>query len=234
MHLRFLLVSLFLVIFIFTAKSQFILQGVVYDQVTNQPLNQIHIVNISNKNETLTDSKGEFQISSSLNNLLIFRSLGYKSDTVLVTNLKIGIHYMKADQNNLKTVDITDVSNYKDKYATTINKANAVLLVPGRGLLFYPSGYFSREGKQARKFKRMIKKEQPELVIDKRFNAKIITEILPLKLLELDAFLVLYRPSLNFALSADADDFKFYLLDAFNKFKLLPAEKKLLPRLKVK
>ncbi|WP_162796183.1 hypothetical protein [Pedobacter namyangjuensis] len=132
----------------------------------------------------------------------------------------------------MNTVTVTNNQSIKEQYAETFNKANAVLLKPGRGLLFYPSAYFSREGKQARRFKRMLKQDVKENQIDKRFNLKTVTALLPLKQPELDAFLVMYRPTLKFVQKASADDFKFYLIDAYDKFKLLPAEKKILPRLK--
>jgi hypothetical protein len=225
---------LFLLLYLgFTTKAQTLLEGVVLDQVSNQLLDQIHIINISNKKETVSNAKGEFKISANLNDLLVFTSLGYTTDTVLVIGFKQLKHYLKADVNNLRTVRVNGTSNYKEKYAQTLNKANPILLKPGRGLLFYPSSYFSREGRQTRYFKRMIKKEQAELKIDQMFNPKTVTAILPLKQPELDAFLVLYRPSLAFVSRADADDFKFYLLDAFNKFKLLSTEKKVLPQLKI-
>jgi hypothetical protein len=213
-------------------RAQNLVEGYVLDQVSNQALAQVHVVNISHRTEVVSNAKGEFKIAASVNDLLVFRTFGYVSDTVLVTNFKPLKHYLKTDVNNLNTVSVTGTRNYKKQYAQTINKANAVLLTPGRGLLFYPSSYFSRAGRQARYFKRMIKKEQTELMIDQKFNRKTVAELLPLKQPELDAFIMLYRPSLAFVKRADQSDFKFYLINAYNQFKLLPPEKRKVVALK--
>ncbi len=232
MRFKLLTILCLLLVVFFNAKAQKPLEGVILDQVSNQVLDQIHIINITNKTETVSDARGEFKIQAKLNDLLEFRSLGYTTDTVLVINFKRLKHYLKADVNNLRAVSVNGTSNYKEQYAQTLNKANPILLKPGRGLLFYPSSYFSREGRQARYFKRMIKKEQAELKIDQMYNRKTVAAIIPLNQPELDAFMMLYRPSLAFVSRADAEDFKFYLMDAYDKFKKLPPEKKMLVPLK--
>ena len=79
----------------------------------------------------------------------------------------------------------------------------------------------------------MVKKEQKELLIDRYFNQRYISTILPIKGEELSAFIVLYRPSLAFIKRASADDLKFYVMNAYQKFKILPAEKRALPSLKL-
>ena len=78
----------------------------------------------------------------------------------------------------------------------------------------------------------MLKRGVKESPIDNWFTPKNIQAILPLKQPELDAFLVMYRPTLKFVKKADANDLKFYLIDAYDKFKLLPADKRVLPSLK--
>lgn len=226
----------FQVIFLFfivpLLKAQSDVSGMVQDRTSRKSIDFVDVFNLSNKAQTLTNAKGEFKIKASVNDLLVFSILGYRKDTLLLTSLGPVRRYLEKDVNLLSTVTVTNNQSIKEQYAETFNKANAVLLKPGRGLLFYPSAYFSREGKQARRFKRMLKQDVKENQIDKRFNLKTVTALLPLKQPELDAFLVMYRPTLKFVQKASADDFKFYLIDAYDKFKLLPAEKKILPRLK--
>lgn len=183
--------------------------------------------------QATTNARGAFKIKAVLNDVLVFNLVGYKSDTLLLINLNPLRRYLDKSNNLLNAVTVINKQNIKEKYAQTFNKANAVLLTPGRGLLFYPSSYFSREGKQARKFKRLLKREVKEMPIDKWFNSKNIQAVLPLKQPELDAFIVMYRPTLRFVQKAAGNDLKFYLIDAYDKFKSLPAEKKVLPLLKV-
>ena len=215
------------------SKAQTQVGGLVQDRSTRKAINYVDVFNLNNKAQTATNAKGEFKIKAALNDVLVFNIPGYKTDTLLLINLNEVRRYLDKASNLLSTVTVTNNQTLKEQYAQTFNKANAVLLAPGRGLLFYPSGYFSREGKQARKFKRMLKQEVKENQIDKWFNVKNIKAILPLQQPELDAFMVMYRPTLKFVQNADAEDLRFYLIDAYDKFKLLPAEKKVLPSLKV-
>lgn len=206
--------------------------GQVFDQSKRTAIGKVEVFNMTNNSLAYTNAKGNFSIKGKVNDILVFMMPGYQSDTVLLINLQPLRRYLEIETNTLAAVSVNRKS-LRDQYAQTFNKANAVLLTPGRGLLFYPSAYFSKEGKRARKLKRMIKQEEIDLQIDKRFNVKMITAILPLKQQELDAFMVRYRPSLKFVQRADDADFKFYLMDAYDKFKRLPASKKVLPALKI-
>lgn len=226
MHLRSVLFSFLLSVFSLQVNSQTKVEGFVMDQISNERLSQIQVLNLNSGADVISDAKGQFEIAAKLNDLLVFRSIGYRSDTVLVINFKQLKHYMLASVHNLKTVQVRQTSDYKKQYATVLNRANPILLKPGRGLLFYPTSYFSREGRQARYFKRMIKAEQGELEIDRKFNRNTVTAILPLKQPELDGFMIQFRPTLAFVRRADAEDFKFYLIDAYNKFNDFPPEKR--------
>ena len=220
---------MFLLLFVNT-KAQ--VNGVIFDQASRKPIAHVELINLSNQERTITDDKGEFKIKAKINQLLVFRRPGYRADTILLTTLEPLRRYMSVDKNVLTTVTVSGYRTIKEQYAQAFNKANPILLQPGRGLLFYPSGYFSREGKQARRFVRMLKHEEIEKMIDRRFNLKTIGLLLPIKQPELDAFLVLYRPTLKFVKQATVDDFKTYILNCYQKFKLLPQEKGALPSLK--
>ncbi len=215
-----------------TTKAQ--LSGQVIDRASRKAIAKVDVVNLNNKATTLTNAKGEFTIAAAVNDLLVFTMPGYRADTLLLTSLKPLMRYMELAGNTLNTITVVDKLSIKEKYAETFNKANGVLLQKGRGLLLYPSTLFSREGRQARYFKRLLKREEKEKPIDQRFNIKTITAVLPLQQPELDAFIFYYRPTLKFVTKTNAADFKLYLLDSYNKFKLLPPEKRVLPSLKAK
>ncbi|MEE1945759.1 hypothetical protein VRU48_11625 [Pedobacter sp. KR3-3] len=214
------------------AKAQNQLKGEVFAQPSRKPINQAEIINLNTKEQAISNAKGEFVIKAALNDLLVFKSPGYRPDTLLLINLKPLRRYLALEINTLNTVFVKGMS-LREQYAQDINRGEAIKLKQGRGLLFYPSAYFSREGRNARRFKRMLKQEELELPIDRRFNAKTVTAILPIRQPELDAFLVMYRPSLKFVRRADVEDFKSYLLDSYRKFKQLPPEKRILPSLKL-
>lgn len=219
-------------LFFTNLKAQ--VKGIVFDQISRKPLAQVEISNLNSLVKTICSDKGEFIINAKVNDVLVFSLPGYQPDTVLLINLKPLWRYLAADKNNLKTVVISDTRTLRQQYAQAFNKANPFLLKQGRGLLFYPSSFFSREGKQARYFVRMLKREEKEKIIDRRFNLKSIRAILPIEQPELDAFLVLYRPSLKFAQRVSSEDLKSYVLDCYQKFKLLSPEQRVLPSLRLK
>lgn len=228
---RFVIVVILFFVFITVAQAQ--ISGIVFDQASRKRLAQVELSNLTNQAKVISSDAGEFVINAQINDVLVFRRPGYRSDTVLITNLKPLRRYMVTDKNTLKTVVITDNRSLREQYAQAFNKANPILLKQGRGLLFYPSSIFSREGKQARYFVRMIKREEKEKIVDRRFNLKTISALLPIKQPELDAFYILYKPSIKFAQRATMEDFKSYVLNCYEKFKLLPPEKRILPSLKI-
>ena len=225
-------IFLLLILIQFNAKAQTQIKGQVLDQASKKGLEKVSILNKNTKQATETDADGNFTITAKIGDVIIYQLLGYQTDTALLVNSKKVERFLRPTSNTLNTVNISGEVDVKAQYADVYNKANPVLLTPGRGLRFYPSSFFGKEGKNARRLKKIIESDEVEKEIDKRFNAVTVTALLPIKQPELDAFLVLYRPDIKFAVNADSDDFKFYLLEAYEKFKALPADQKTLPKLK--
>jgi hypothetical protein len=215
-------------------KAQAQISGLVFDRQSRKPMDKVDVFNLNNKTQTMSNAKGEFSIQAVVNDLLVFSSPGYRPDTLLLIDLKPLRRYLEIAVNTLNTIAVVEKMDIRKQYAQTFNKANGVLLQKGRGLLLYPSTLFSREGKQARYFKQMLKRDETEKKIDQRFNIKTVTALLPIQQPELDAYMLLYRPSLKFVSKTSEADFKLYLMDSYSKFKLLPPEKRILPSLKVK
>lgn len=222
----------FFLLFQLSATAQILIKGQVLDQTTRKGLEKVEILNTSRRMTAQTDSKGDFIIKAKIGDVIVYRLAGYDADTALIIDLKQIRRFLHPLTNTLNTVSISGQVDSKTLYADIYNKANPVLLTPGRGIRFYPSSFFGKEGKNARRLKRLIENDEVEKEIDKRFNAVTVTNLLPLKQPELDAFLMLYRPDIKFVVNADADDFKFYLLEAYERFKALPADQKMLPKLR--
>ena len=225
-------IFLLLILIHFNTKAQTQIKGQVLDQASRKGLEKVEVFNNMSKLSTETDASGNFTIKAKVGDVMIYRMVGFDIDTALLIDLKPVKRYLHPLTNTLSTVSISGQVDAKTQYADVYNKANPVLLTPGRGLRFYPSSFFGKEGKNARRLKKLIENDEVEKEIDKRFNAVTVTSLLPLKQPQLDAFLVLFRPDVNFAVNANADDFKFYLLEAYERFKVLPEEQKTLPQLK--
>lgn len=228
------LVLITLLLFCKSVGAQ-VLKGSVVDRTTRLALNQTEVFNLSTKERTSTNNRGEFSINTQLNQILVFSQPGYVPDTLLIVNLKPIRRYLNAMPHQLSTVEISmQAFNPEVQYADVYREAKAVNLNINQPLEFYPSRYFSKKGKSARKLKRRLENEKSERQIDARFNEAAVTALTPLKGAELDYFMVLYRPSLKELDKMDNGVLKFYLMDSYKKFKALPAEEKRFPSLKIK
>lgn len=206
--------------------------GTVQDRATNLKLENVTVFNKTAGKQVQTNAKGEFKIAAAVNQLLIFYQPGYHPDTLFLINLKPVRRYLVFDNKMLNTVEITaEVFNPEVQYHDVYRKAESFRLDQNRPFTFYPTRYFSKEGKFARRLKRRLEQEKIERQIDARFNEKAVKALIPLRGKELDCFMVLYRPTLKALNKLDKDDLMFYLMNSYKEFKLLPPEQRILPTL---
>jgi hypothetical protein len=224
----------FLLLMLFSLQSAFgqQIKGVVQDRATDLRLENVIVKNQSSNQQTLTNAKGEFTIQANINQLLVFYQPGYLRDTLLLTDLKPVWRYLVTDDQMLNTVQIKgEAFNPEVDYLKVYQKARAIRLSQNQPLSFSPSSFFSKEGKNARRFKKRLEQEKTERKIDARFNVATVKTLTRLRDQELDNFMVLYRPTLRALEKMDEEGLFFYIMDSFKAFKLLPSEKKSLPAL---
>jgi hypothetical protein len=229
--LRNIILAALVLLSVLHVKAQEV-QGTVADRTSQVRLENVEIVNENTKQKTTTNSKGVFRIKALPNHILVFHQPGYLPDTLFLVDLKPVKRYLTLNNTLLNTVEIkAGEFNPEVEYADVYRKAKAVSIATNRPFIFYPSKYFSKEGKFARRFKRKLEREKDERKIDRRFNEAAVKVLTPLKGAELDYFMVLYRPSVKALDKMDEEDMKFYLMNSYKKFKALPAEKRVSPLL---
>lgn len=220
--------SVLFVLFGFGVRAQS-LNGTIADRKTRSALEQVHVLNVNTGEKTVTDAAGQFSLKASVNQVLVFYYPGYISDTLLLVDMKPVKRFLAPDPKLLKTVEIQSKTfNPEVEYADIYRKANPTKLEVNKPFAFYPSGYFSREGKFARKGKRKLEGEKIERKIDERWNEAGVKAVTPLNAGELDAFMAMYRPELKDLNKMDAEDLKFYIMNAYKEFKTLPADKRVI------
>lgn len=92
-------IFLIVVLFSFFAFSQEdLLKGKVVNDENDVPIDNVHVVNLNQVVGTITNSKGEFEISARANDTLYFSFIGFKAIKIKVTNdmlkfqeIKIGL-----------------------------------------------------------------------------------------------------------------------------------------------
>jgi hypothetical protein len=209
-----------------TLQAQTLLKGTVTEAGSNNRLANAFVRDDNNKQITLTDNNGNFQIRTETGHLLIISSPGYGTDTLYVTDMS-----PKKVQLEFQTIALREVAirSNKDKfdphkdYADIYNKAKIYPLSP--------SSWFGKEAKDARRLKKYFVREAQERHIDSVFNTYYVGSIVPLKGSQLDDFMLLYRPTYAFLRSNTGESLAVYINDCYKKYMALPPDKRVVQKL---
>ncbi|MFD2870902.1 hypothetical protein ACFS5N_00395 [Mucilaginibacter ximonensis] len=207
-------------------KAQTI-KGSIYEEGSNQKLTNVFIKDINNKQITLADKDGRFEIKSAQGHTLVFDSPGYVSDTLFLVNEKPLKIEMKQLGVALREVTISTTRkaafNPQAEYPEVYKNAKINILSP--------STIFSKESRNARRLRRFFSNEQRENYVDRVFTASYVSSLVPLKGEELQNFMALYRPSYAYVKSNTGPSLAVYINDSYQKYKALPPDQRKLPNL---
>ncbi|MDR6940315.1 hypothetical protein [Mucilaginibacter pocheonensis] len=210
-----------------TANAQSVLKGTVYELGKNTRMPNVFIRDDNNKKQiTITDDKGNFEISTQTGHTLIFDSPGYVSDTLYITSLAPKRIEMTTKLISLRQVNITSTRQSFDahkEYPEVYTKSKVYPLSP--------SSWFSKDARDARRLKKYFKREEEERHVDEVFNAAYVQTLVPLRGQELENFMTLYRPTYAFLKNNNGESLTVYINDSYKKFMALPADKRSLPSL---
>jgi len=100
------------------------IEGTVNDNEFNTPVPYVDVYYSSNNKSVITNSNGNFSIqkSKNLNDYLIFSSLGYKSDSIQIKNIKSPIKINLQQTENLVSLNEVVLKNAKKRSAKDILK----------------------------------------------------------------------------------------------------------------
>jgi hypothetical protein len=217
---------IFLLLTTFAANAQDILKGSVVETDTHEKLTNVFIHNTNNKQITLVDKNGRFQLKAATGHTLIFDSPGYLSDTLFLTNmepLRVELKPIGIVLNEVNIGTRAETFNPHTEYPEVYTKSKVYV--------FSPSTWFSKEGKDARRLKRFFSNEERERYVDKYYTASYVATLVPLKGVELQNFMAIYRPSYAYVKSNTGPSLAVYINDSYQKYKTLPPDKRKLPSL---
>ena len=212
--------ALFLLFIASAASAQDYLEGKVIDGAS-KGLSDVFIKNVTNNKITLTDEDGKFEIPASVGNLLIFSSPGYVADTLMLTSMNDLNIRLKTTTSLLSEVNVRSKRENFDphtEYPDVYTKSKVYILSP--------SSLFSKESKNARRLKKYFDNEDKERAIDQAFSIAYVSGLVPLKGVELQTFMAMYRPTYEFVTANSGPSMASYVSDSYKKFKDLPAEKR--------
>ena len=195
------------------------LNGMVENDNTGFPMENVHVLNLNMVEGATTDKKGNFEIRAQVNDTLYFSYLGYKSLKVAVTQdmIKFGNSKFQITQLAYALEEIIlrpyQLTGYLDIDVRNvpINSAGRYRIpgLPSAGYeggnrnpnaisktfaaLFNPADFlhnlFGKKGVQIQKLKKMRESDELKNLLASKFDREIITQLLNLDRLDLDEIL---------------------------------------------
>lgn len=213
------------------ALAQGTFKGRVFEDKTRVGLGNIWIENLNNKQNTLSDKKGNFSIPAKLGDLVLFKSFGYYNDTAVVTSLGNSEIFMLPQNIQLKQVDITTTDlakkfkDYDKEYhgQTMVYHRDRMGNLDG-GAVFRVHYWKKGERDKAKLAKKLHDFDMMDR-IHELFVPATVGQYVPLKGEELDNFISLYTPSVKVF---DRKDFNMitYMSDSYKQYQALPPDKR--------
>ncbi|MGZ3751039.1 MAG: hypothetical protein ACXVB0_20015 [Mucilaginibacter sp.] len=225
--MRIKLYLLFIVLLLGSAlQAQILVKGTVVESGSGIKLSNVFVKDATNKQITLTDKSGKFEIRSETGHILVFSSPGYVADTMYVVDLT-----PKRVELKTKTIALREVNITASRLAFDPHKEYPDVYTKSKVYPLSPSSWFSKEARDARRLKRYFQHEAEERKVDEVFNSVYVGSIIPLKGQELEDFMTLYRPTYSFVISNNSESLAVYINDSYKKYKNLPPDKRKLQRL---
>ena len=211
-------------------------QGFVIDKESKLRLAKVYIYNSATDAGIYNNNKGEFTINAKVGDTLFAALSSYGMDTVVYKGQNAIFFQLKSLAIKLKEVKIfgkqpTPAEQYAKKlqeYKYALDKASAKDLLnlgPGGVGLGIDAIYnlLSRSGKNARHLKAILEKDYNEAIIDYRFRPDYVKSILGLSDPELTDFMLQYRPTYQFVLTASDYAFVQFVRNSYTSYKRNPA-----------
>lgn len=232
------IIFLFLLLFppgLFAQRG--ILTGNVFDNKKRSViLRGARVLNLETKKLVFTNQEGHYAIAAKKGDLISISYVGYKTDTIYLTNLLIKNVYLTPDTISLKGVAITGVkiSSYLNNLGNPDNKAPARLeeMDKSRGGIRLNLGYGKYRRNQA-KVQKLEEEERYQQEISDNFNENFVKSLIKFEGTkeDFDYFMAMYRPMVEEVKAQRPFNYELYTAEAYNRWKALPPEKRKLPPL---
>lgn len=224
-------------------------QGFVVDYDSKLRLAKVYIYNPSSDEGLYNNTKGEFLTNVKVGDTLFAALSGYAMDTVVYKGQSALVFQLKSLSIKLKEVQILgkkptpqeqyakNLQEYKYAIQRGSTKDPFSLGPSGAGLsidVIY--NLLSRQGRNARRLQAILERDYHEAIIDHRFRADYVKAVIGVNDdTELNDFMVQYRPTYQFVLTASDYSFVQFVKNSYASYKRNPAAFRLpqLPRLSI-
>lgn len=233
-HIRFLLFFLFSLV-AGVVCAQYKVKGTVYDSSRLYRIEAVTVISTGGR-MTVTDSLGRYQILVGEKDSIWFSYLGKPTPKYPVLKipdvtqfdiaLQLKSDVMKEVRIRSRNYREDSIQNRRD-YAKVFNFHRPTI---GSMTSIGPTGagidldelirvFQFKKNKSMEKFRERLEEQERQKFIDHRFNKALVRRLTSLDGSNLDVFMLRYRPSYAFTLTASEYDFQLYIKKCFELYK---------------
>lgn len=232
--------------FVHTYAQNKPVQGFVIDKDSKQRLARVYIYNPSTDEGLYNNTKGEFVTNAKVGDTIFAALGGYGMDTVIYKGQSAIIFQLKSLGIRLNEVKIIGkapsaqeqyAKKLKDyKYALDRGSSKDLLNIGSGGVGLGIDAIYnllSRDGKNSRRLQEILERDYHEAIIDYRYRPTYVKSIIDIKEDALIDFMVQYRPTYQFVLSASDYAFVDFIKNSYAAYRRNPGAFRLpkLPKL---
>jgi hypothetical protein len=221
-------------------------QGFVVDKDSKLRLAKVYVYNPGNDEGIYNNNKGEFTLKAKVGDTLFAALTGYAMDTVVYKGQSAILFQLKSLAIKLKEVQIYGKTlSPSDQYGKTLREykyaldkgsSKDLLNLGSRGVGLGIDAIYnllSRQGRNARHLQTILERDYREAIIDYRFTPEAVKGITAASDAELNDFMLQYRPTYQFTLTASDYAFVQFVKSSYAAYKRNPSIFRLpkLPRL---
>ncbi|MEA1786896.1 carboxypeptidase-like regulatory domain-containing protein [Arenibacter sp. GZD96] len=228
--------------------------AVVVNAQSDAPMESVHVVNLNKVIGTITNEKGEFEITASVNDTIFFSYLGFKSQKIRVTNdmfrfkdTKIALTelayaleevivkpfnltgYLEIDVKNLPVNNAYQysISGLSVGYESGAKNPSAVTKV--LGAILNPAdllrNLFGKKPNQMRKLRQMKEDDEIRNLLASKFDRETLTELLQIEKADIDDILSNCNYSKSFMTTANDLQILDAISNCYEEFRVLNRKK---------
>lgn len=231
----------FFILILFTGLSKLLyaqtkpVQGIVIDKESKQRLAKVYIYNIRTGDGLYNNTKGEFSTVAIPGDTLVAALSGYGVDTMVfkgqtamyfqLKTLGIRLRDVVIQQKRLTPQQLYEKNVQEYRYQTMKGSSKDLLNLGNGGVGLGIDAIYnllSRQGRNARHLQKILEKDYREDLIDYRFNANLVRQVLGIQGDELTDFMQQYRPTYQFVLDATDYSFNQFIRNAYKSYRLNP------------
>jgi len=220
-------------------SAQTFLTGKVRKKESTEYLVSVSIQNITQRKYDLSDERGNYQIPAKEGDQLAFSSVGYRTDTLIVTPVMLAGDcpiFLEPRVETLRSFQVGSLSNYqldsmarREEYKWIYEHGNVQRVEKERkgdgvGISLDLFRNASRKDMDREKLKKRLIREEQEHYIDYRYSREYVSRLTHLKGDSLQKFMEQFRPSYDYTRKAATVDILIFVNDSYKTFRSYPAQ----------